>query len=170
MKTTTPKSSAFKSLVLLALGLLALAFAQPASAANIAWSAAAGTPSIPVDKIPGFFIWHTKTQVYLTSAGNTKKVGHIFSGAITVTGGTVSRIVGHKLEKNDYLTQQNSTTIIFRFTTYDGHDNMHFLLTGGSTISFTLYHDGSPAGNLVYYGSKKKTTTGQNPVVFNLKK
>jgi hypothetical protein len=171
MKNPSASSSGLRTILLLALGALALgAFAPTATAQDIAWSAASGTPSVPTDKIPGFFIWHVKDEVYLTTAGNTKKVGHLFAGNITISGGNLSGLVGVKLEKTDKIFQLNSTTIQFSFTTFGGHDSLHFKIKNGSTLSFDLFHDGSAAGSLVYYGSKKKTTGGQNPTVFNLSK
>jgi hypothetical protein len=165
---TYPKSSSFKALTLLALGLLALAFAQTASAQDIAWSATSGAAKVPLDKIPGFFIWHVNSEVYVTTA-NTNKKGDLFYGKIIVAGGKISGVVGTQLEKNDHITKSTATTLVFQFHTYKGHDGVHFKLTGGTSLSFEATENGSPAQSIVYYGKNKTPYAGSaDPIVFNL--
>lgn len=166
---THSKSPAFKSLTLLALGLLALAFAQPASAQNVPWSATNGSAKVPVDKIPGFFVWHVKNEVYVTTA-NIKKKGDLFYGKITIAGGgKISGVTGSQLEKNDYITKSTATKLVFQFHTYTGHDGVHFKLTGGTTLSLQVTENGFPAQSIVYYGKSKTQYTGSaDPIVFNL--
>jgi hypothetical protein len=168
MKSTS--SSGLRTILLLALGAFALgAFAPAAAAQDIAWSATSGTPSIPVNKIAGFFIWHVKTEVYITTANKVKK-GDLFTGNITVTGGTISGLTGTQLEKNDYLHQTGSNSVTFNFHTYTGHDGLHFKLTGGTTLAFTATENGFSAASIIYYGSKKTAYKGSNPATFNLSK
>jgi hypothetical protein len=168
MKTSVP--SWIRIALLLAVGTLALAASAPsASAQNISWSDAENGPSIPVNKIPGFFIWHVKNEVYLTTA-NDKKKGDQFAGTITVTGGTISGLVGSQLEKNDHLQLLNSTTVQFVFHTYTGHDNLHFKLSGGTLLSFYLTKDEVAAPGIIYYGKKKTAYKGSDPINFNLDK
>lgn len=170
MKTPSLKSPAFKSLILLALGLLALAFAQPAFAADVPWSATAGSPKIPVNKIVGFFIWHVKNEVYVTTANNVKK-GDLFFGNLTVTGGNISGLTGTQLEKNDHLSKSGPSSVTFTFHTYTGHDGLHFKLTGGTTLSFDVTENGFPAPTIVFYGSKKTPyTSSADPIIFDLSK
>jgi hypothetical protein len=163
------KSPAFKTLTLLALSLLALAFAQSASAQDVPWSATSGSAKVPLDKIPGFFIWHVKNEVYVTTA-NINKKGDLFYGKITIAGGgKISGVTGTQLEKNDYITKSSATKLVFQFHTYKGHDGVHFKLTGGTTLSFQVTENGFPAQSILYYGSGKTHYTGSaDPVVFNL--
>jgi hypothetical protein len=168
---TSPKSSSLKLLVLLALGLAALAaFASPASAQNIAWSAAGAAPKIPTGKTNGFYIWHIGTEVYMTTTGNSK-TGHDFRGLITVTGakGKITGLVGKKLEKQDSFSQLSTTQVQFLFVTHNGTDSLHFKLTAGTQLAFLATYDLGQFTNLINYG-KKPTPANQNPAIFDLTK
>jgi len=164
------KASLFKIVALLTSGLCALALAQPASAQNIAWSAAASAPKIPTGKTNGFYIWHVGTEVYMTTTGNSK-TGHDFRGLITVTGakGKITGLVGKKLEKQDSFSQLSTTQVQFLFVTHNATDSLHFKLTAGTQLAFLATYDLSQFTNLINYG-KKPTPANQNPAIFDLTK
>jgi len=170
MQALPHKSSGLRLLSQLALGLLACAFVQPAAAANIPWSAASGTPNIPVGKVTGFYIWHVSGEVYVTAAGNTK-AGHVFDAQITVTGAKakISGLTSKKQVKPDSYSQPNSTSVIFHFIVARTTDSLHFKLTGGTTLTFTAKHDTEESPNLINYG-KKPISAGSDPAVFDLAK
>ena len=167
---TYRKSPSFKTLALLALGLLALAFSHPATAANITWSSATGAPTIPTGKTNAVYIWHVGGTVYVTTTGD-QKAGHKFSGTITVTGakGKISGLTGKKLEKQDSITLKSSTQVQFLFITHQGKDALHFKLTGGTQLSLLATYDLATSSALIHYG-KSATPAGKDPAVFDLTK
>jgi len=159
-----------KTLLLLILGLFALALAQPASAQNIAWSAASGSPTIPNTKTPGFFFWHVKTEVYLTAeVNNSLKKNQVMEGTITVTLGKITGLVRSAAQSGDYATLVNSTKVTYNLSAPNGRHSLHFKLTGGTLLTLSATYNGAAAGNLIYYGPKATNAKNSpNPVTFNL--
>jgi len=169
------KTSAFRRLLILALGCLAVGAATSANAGNIAWSAALNTPQMPNPKMPGFFIWHEGKggiDVYMTAEfnGNLKKT-QIMAGTITIASGTISLLGSSALGTDEFVTLVNPAKVTFSFQRDSGRHSLHFKLTGGTTLTFKATYDGALKGSIIYYGPKATNAKGSpDPVIFALGK
>ena len=168
MKTFALHVSRLRHLIVIALGCAVLGAALPATATDIPWSSATGTPKTPIGKRVAFFIWHVGNTAYLYTTGTTK-AGHKDYGTIVVTGGTVSNLVRHQLEKADKTEILGKNQVVFHFDTSLGVDGIHFLITGGTKLKLTASFDGQAFPNMIVYG-KNAIPVKNDPVTFDLTK
>jgi hypothetical protein len=101
------------------------------------------------------YIWHDSGGWHLRTSGANDKP-HVFSGRVTVRGGTFTAVQKVRDESGDRVVQQGDT-VYYRFVTYKAVDGFDFRVSGCSTaerevLAFGARYDGAADANRVIVG------------------
>ena len=103
------------------------------------------------------YIWHDSSGWHLRTSGANDKP-HLFSGRVTLRGGTFTSLQKVRDERDDHVYQDGST-IYYRFVTYQAVDGFDFRVSGCSTaeqerLVFGARYDGAADANKVDVGDR----------------
>lgn len=103
------------------------------------------------------YIWHDATGWHLRTSGANDKV-HVFSGRVTVRGGSFTSVEKVRDEADDRVVQQGGT-IYYRFVTYRAVDGFDFRVSGCSAaehevLAFGARLDGAADATRVIVGDQ----------------
>jgi len=103
------------------------------------------------------YIWHDSGGWHLRTSGANDKP-HVFSGRVTLRGGTFTSVQKVRDERDDRVSQDGNT-IYYRFVTYQAVDGFDFRVSGCSAaehevLAFGARYDGSADANRVTVGDQ----------------
>ena len=103
------------------------------------------------------YIWHDATGWHLRTSGANDEA-HVFSGHVTLRGGSLTNVQKVRDEADDRLLQQGNT-VYYRFVTYQAVDGFDFRVSGCSAaerevLAFGARYDGAADANRVTVGDQ----------------
>lgn len=103
------------------------------------------------------YIWHDAAGWHVRTSGANDKP-HVFSGRVTVRGGSFTSVQKVRDERDDRV-YQDGNTIYYRFVTYQAVDGFDFRVSGCSSaerevLTFGASYDGAPDANRVIVGDR----------------
>lgn len=103
------------------------------------------------------FVWHDAAGWHLRTSGANDKA-HVFSGRVTVRGGSFTALQKVRDEADDRVVQRGDT-IYYRFVTYQAVDGFDFRVSGCSAaehevLAFGARYDGAADANRVIVGDQ----------------
>jgi hypothetical protein len=134
----------------------------------IPWSFASSRPSVPNGRATGLFIWHDRNTVHVDSTDN-HWFGDDIQGFIEIEGGSFDNVQNTHDRDDTRYHVIGKNRIAFHFNAKDREvDGFKFNIHDGKRLIFHIGLNGRRTGS-IYYG-ESMTPSGEDPVVFNLKK
>ncbi len=108
---------------------------------SLSASVANGQPVMNATPDFGYYLWFAGDRVYLRTTDAGLGGPAVYTGTITVHGGTLHDVHSVQLDPGDWATASGNT-LAYHFVTYGAVDGVDFSATGLEQVTFSLYRNG----------------------------